>query len=108
MAAARAFGVERVNRPALERGYGIFDEAALVQRIRVDQDLHIHVVRDGQTAIDGGWRCTPIFMKLKAASSRLDLLDKGSWRTCVAFCEKAEVHGKAICGLEHPLNVPRT
>ena len=74
----------------------------------MDENLHIHVIRDGEAAIDGGGGRTPVFMKLEAARAGLDLLDEARRSTCVAFTEKAEVHGKSISSLQHPLDMPRS
>ena len=41
VAAARALGVVGVDRPALERGDRVVDEARLVQRVGVDRDLDV-------------------------------------------------------------------
>ena len=56
MAAARAFGVEGMNRAALERGDGVLDEAGFVEGVGVDHHLDIVVVGDRETAIDRGGR----------------------------------------------------
>src|ERR1700752_2358178 len=108
VSATRPFRVKRVNRPAFEGGDCIFDETALVQRVGVNENLHIHVIGNGQATIDGGGRCTPVLMKFEAKRSRLDLLNEARCRARVAFAEKAEIHGKAIGCLQHLLDVPRT
>src|SRR5580704_4753201 len=103
-----SLGVERVNSSTLESSNCIFDEAAFIQRVCVDQNLHVHVVRDRQTAVDGRWCRTPVFMKLEATCSCIDLLDQTGPRTGVAFSEEPEIYGKAVCGLKHFLNMPGT
>src|ERR1700741_3527887 len=108
MPASRPFSVKRVNRPAFEGGDCIFDEAALVQRVGVNENLHIHVIRNRQATIDGERRCAPVLIKFQAPRSRLDLLNEARWRACVALTKKPKVHGKTICGFEHSSNVPRT
>jgi len=77
VASAGAFGMERVNGSAFECGNRVFDKAAFVQRIGVDQDLDVHVVGDGKTAVDGGRCCAPVFVKFQAADTRFDLLHQG-------------------------------
>src|SRR5580704_4220783 len=106
MSAASALGVKGVDGPALEGGDGIFDETALVQRVGVDGNLHIQVVRDREATIDGGRGRTPVFVELQAASASLDLLNKTRRQAGIAFAEKTEIHGKGVSGLQHPPNVP--
>src|SRR5580693_2234401 len=67
VSASRPFRVKRVNRSSLEGCDCILDETALVQRIGVDENLHIHVIRNREAAIDGGGCRTPVFVKLEAA-----------------------------------------
>jgi hypothetical protein len=71
--AASALGVEGVDGAALKGGDGVFHKAAFVQRVSVDHHLHIHVVGDTQTAIDGGGCSAPVLMQLQGASTGLDL-----------------------------------
>src|SRR5215831_15868441 len=73
----------------------------------MDQDLHIHVVRDGKTAIDGSGRRAPVLVQLQTAYAGFDLLDDTRGPACVALAEKAEVHRESIGRLEHALDVPR-
>ena len=51
--AASAFGVIRVNRPALEGRDRVVDVARFVQRVGVERDLHVVEVGDRQARIDG-------------------------------------------------------
>src|SRR4029077_4589971 len=102
------FSVKRVNRSALESSDCIFDETALVKGVGVNENLHIHVIRNRQPTIDGAGRCPPVLMKFEATRPRFDLLNEARWRACVSFAEKAKVDGKAIGCLQHLLNVPRT
>src|SRR5262245_37182420 len=76
VAAAGAFAVKGVDSSGLESGDGIFDEAALVQRVGVDGNLHVHVIRDREAAIDRTRRRTPVLMKLETARASLDLLNE--------------------------------
>src|SRR5262245_10632777 len=108
VSATRPFGVKTVNSPALEGGDCIFDKTTLVQRIGVDENLHIHIIRDGQAAIDCRRGSTPVLMKLEGACPSLDLFNQTGCRARVALTEKAEIHGQAVGGLEHSLNVPWT
>jgi hypothetical protein len=102
MPATGALGVKAVNGPALEGRNSAFDKTTLVQRVGVDGDLHVHVIRDREAAIDGSRRRTPIFVQLQAARPSLDLLNETCCRACVAFAENAEVHGKGTCAQPPP------
>src|SRR5580700_7772557 len=73
MSAARPFRVKRVNGPPLECSDRIFDETAFVERVRMDKNLHVHVIRNRQTTVNGRGCCTPVFVKLEAACPGLDL-----------------------------------
>src|SRR5512146_2300854 len=106
--AAGAFGVKAVNSSALEGGDCIFDKAALVQRVGVDKNLHVHVIRDGEAAIDCGGRRAPVFMKFQAARAGLNLLNQTRRKTGIALSEKAEIDWEGVGGLEHAPNVPRS
>src|SRR6266481_5831131 len=106
VAATGSFGVKGVNSSSLKGCDCILDKTAFVQCVSVDKNLHIHVIRDGEAAIDGGGGRTPVFMKLEAARASLDLLDEARRSTCVAFTEEAEIHRKSIGGLQHPLDMP--
>src|SRR5215472_15595942 len=106
MPATSPFGVKGVNGSALESRDGIFDEAAFVQRVSVDENLDIHVIGNSKAAIDRGRSCAPILVKLQAACPRFDLLDETRREARIAFAEEAEINWKGVRSLEHPLNVP--
>ncbi len=106
MPATGPFGVKGVDGSALEGCDSGFDKTALVQRVGVDGNLHIHVIGDREAAIDGGGSRTPVFMKLQAARPGLDLFNETRWRARIAFAQDAEIHGKGIGGLEHPPYMP--
>ena len=90
-----SFGVKCVNGSALEGRDSIFDKAAFVQRVGVDENLDIHLVGHGQTAVDGRGSRTPVFMKFQAACPGFDLLDEPCRQACIAFAEESKIHGKA-------------
>src|SRR4029077_10628653 len=108
VSAARPFRMKRVNGSALEGRDCILDETALVQGVGMDKNLHVHVIRNRQTTVNGRGCCTPVFVKLEAARSGLDLLNETCCRACIALPEEAEIHREGIGGLEHPLNMPGT
>src|SRR5579864_1086392 len=108
VSAARPFRVKCVNGSALECGDRIFDETAFVERVCMDKNLHVHVIRNRQTTVNGRGCCTPVLMKLEAACPGLDLLNETRCRARIALTEEAEIHREGIGGLEHPLNMPGT
>src|SRR5262249_7337361 len=108
MPATSPFRVKGVNGPTLEGGDGVFDKAALIQRVGVDDNLYVHVIGDRETAIDGSGSRTPVFMKLQRTNAGLDLFNKTDRQARIALAEKAEIHGEGVGRLEHPLNMPRS
>ena len=74
VAASGAFGVIGVNRPAADRGDGVLDEPGLVQRVGVDRHLHVELVGDRQTRVDGRRRRAPVLVKLQADRAGANLL----------------------------------
>ena len=107
MTAARAFGVEGVDRAASDGLERVLDKAAFVQRVGVDHHLHIHCIGNRKAAVDRARGCAPIFMQLHRTGAGQNLLFQGGGKTCVAFSRKPEVHRKGICRLHHPHQVPR-
>src|SRR5215467_1117640 len=72
----------------------------------MDHHLNVHVVRNRKTAVDGRWRCAPIFVNFQATSPGFDLFDETSGCACIALAEKAEVNGKGVGRLQHPAKMP--
>ena len=106
MSAARAFGMVGVNRSARNRADGVLHEAGFVERVGVDGHLHVELVGDGQTSIDGRGRRAPIFVQLQAERAGTNLLDeRGSIRP-VALAEKSEVQRERLCRFVHAADVP--
>src|ERR1700748_389369 len=104
--ASRTLGMEGMDRPSLESCDGVFYKAALVQRVGMDEDLHIHLVRDGETAIDRNRRRTPVLVTFQPARARLDLFHQTDRQACVSFAENTEIHRKGVGCLQHPLHMP--
>ena len=46
MPAAGTFGMEGVDRAALERRYGVLHKAGFIQRVGVDHHLHVETIGD--------------------------------------------------------------
>ena len=107
MSAARAFGMERMDRAALHRREGIFDEAALVQRVGMEGDLHVLLVGDGKTIVDRGGRRAPVLMQLQADDTSVNLLAQRLGLAGVALAEIADIDRQIVGGFEHAVDVPR-
>ena len=106
VAAAGALGVEGVDGAALEGGDRVLDEAGFVQRVGVDHHLHVIVVGDGEAAVDRRRRRAPVLVQLERAGAGADLLDQRGRLRSIALAGKAEIHRKAVGGLDHPRDVP--
>ena len=76
MTTSRSFGVIRMDRPPLERRLRMFHKSGLVQRIRVDADLNVILIRNLQTGIDRSGCRPPVFVELQPASAPLNLFDQ--------------------------------
>ena len=74
MAAAGAFGVIGVNRPARDRRDRVLDESGFVQRVGVNRDLDVELVGDGEALIDRGRRRAPVLVQLQAERAGAHLL----------------------------------
>src|SRR5580704_4625335 len=104
--ASRTLSMEGMDRPSLESCDGVFDKAALVQRVGMDEDLDIHVVGDGEATIDRSRGGTPVLVKLQPTRACLDLFHQTGRQACVALAENTEIHWKGVGCLEHSLNMP--
>src|SRR5262249_6956333 len=102
-----AFGVERVNGSSLDGRDGLLDKTALVQRVRVDENLYIHFIGDREATIDRCRRRTPVFVQLQPAHAALDLLNETRRQAGAALAKTAHIHRESVGRLEHPLNMPR-
>ena len=74
MTAAGALGVEGVDDSPADRAAGVLDEAALVERVGVDGDLHVELVGDFEGLVDDGVRGAPVLMDLEADRAGAQLL----------------------------------
>ena len=106
MPAARALGVEGVDGAALEGGDGVFDEAALIERVGVDHHLHVKPIRHGQAAIDGGGRGAPILVQFQAGGTGADHLLQCLRLRGIALAGEGEIDRQTFGGLDHPHHVP--
>ena len=108
MAAARALGMEGMDRTILEGGNRVLDKAGLVQRVGMDHHLHVHVVSDTKATINRGGGRTPVLMQFQRTSSCADLFDQRGGFRRIALAREAEVHREAVGGLQHSAQMPRT
>ena len=107
VAAAGAFGVEGVDRAALERGDRVLDEAGLVERVGVDHHLHVVVVGDRQAAVDRRRRRAPVLVQLEAAGAGLrSARSARSGRDALPLPRKPRLIGKRVGRLQHAREVP--
>lgn len=105
--AARALGVVRVDRAARERRDGRLDVPGLVERVRVDEALHVELVAHPQARVDGRRRRAPVLVQLEPALPRQDLLPERPRRAVVALARDADVHRQLVAGLQHLPRVVR-
>ncbi len=104
--AAGALGVEGVDGALADCREGALDEPRLVQGIRVDRHLDIHLVGDGETGIDRPRRRSPILVELEADGARPDLLAQRIARGAVPFAHEPEVDRVGVCRLQHAVDIP--
>ena len=86
MAAAGAFGVEAVDRPALDGRDRVVEEPALVQRVGVDGDLDVVLVGHRQAGVDDRQGGAPVLVELQAAGAGLDLISRAASAGCRCPC----------------------
>lgn len=105
--AAGALGVVGVDGAARDGGEGGLDVPGLVERVGVDEALHVHLVAHAQAGVDRRRRRAPVLVQLEPALPCGDLFAQGLWRAVVAFASDADVEGERVAGLEHLLRVVR-
>src|SRR6201997_1139216 len=91
MSATGSFRMKCMNGPALEGCDCIFDEAAFVERVGMNKNLHVHVICDRQAGINSGGCRTPVLMKLQAAGPGLDLFNETYCRARITLTEETEI-----------------
>lgn len=102
---ARTLGVVRVDGPPLERGDCALHEAGLVERVGMDQTLHVQLVADAEARVDGRRRAAPILVQLEAARPGDDLFAQGFRVAVVAFAGDADIDRDAVACLKHLAHV---
>ena len=106
VAAAGAFRVIGVDRPAVDGGDGVLDEARLVERVGVNGDLNVELVGDGEAGVDCRRRRAPVLVQLQAAGAGADLLLQRAGKAAIPFAQKAEVDRQTLGRLQHPFEIP--
>ena len=79
----------------------------LVERVGVDHHLHVVIVGDRQAAVDRRRRRAPVLVQLERTGAALDHLLQRRRARRVALAGEAEIHGKAVGGLDHTADMPR-
>jgi len=86
-----------VNRPPPHRPQRIVHVPALVQCIRMNRDLHVVLVRQGQTPIDRRGSRPPILVQFEPARPALQHVDDGGVRIArVALPAESEIEGQVV------------
>ena len=73
MATASTFCVKGVNGAPLEGRNSVFNKARLVQCVGVNGNLCVSFFCHIQAVVDGSRCCAPVFVKLEANGTRIDL-----------------------------------
>ena len=105
VAASGTFGVVHMDGPALDRGQGIFEEPALVERVGVQLDLEIEFIGDRQAGIDHRRHRSPVFMDLQSDAPARYLVVDGLGLRRIAAAEKSEVDRPMFGRLQHLADV---
>ena len=107
MAATRTFGMEGLNGAAANGLDGFLNKTAFIQRVGMDGDLNIHLIRDRKAGINR-LRCgAPILMQFQAAGACPDLFFQTRRQRSIPLAEEAKIHRKTLGGLQHALHMPR-
>ena len=75
------------------------------ERVGVDADLYVHLVRDGERGAKHRRRGAPVLVALQADRAGLDLLDQSGFAMPVPLAEDADVDGPAFERAQHHLDV---
>ncbi len=108
MPAAGTFGMERMDRAALERRDRVLDKAGLVQRVGMDHYLHVEPIRHRQAGVDRRRRRSPILMQLQTRRTRAQHFLQRPGLGRIALARERDIHRQPLGRLQHPREVPRT
>jgi hypothetical protein len=105
MPASRALRVVGVDGPAGDRVHRVLEEPGLVERVRVDLDLHVQLVARVQRCPDDGRHRAPVLVDLEPDGARAPLLEQRRDVVGGPLAEEPEVDRERLGGLEHPAEV---
>ena len=80
----------------------------LVQRVGMEHDLDVVVVRDAKAIVDRRGRGAPVLVQFQRAGAGLDHLDQRRRPRRVALAGYAEIDREGVERLDHPPHVPGT
>ena len=83
----------------------VVNESGFVQRVGVDADLHVHLVRDGERGAKYRRRGAPVLVALHADCAGLDLLDERCLAMSMPLAENADVDRPAFERAQHHRDV---
>ena len=107
MPATSTFGMKRVDGASFERGHRVFYKARFIEGVGVNSHLGVGFFCHVQAVVNGCRSGAPVFVQLESNGSRFNLLMQGCRQAGVTLTQKAQVHRKRLCGLEHALHIPR-
>mmetsp|Transcript_26143 Transcript_26143/g.47483 ORF Transcript_26143/g.47483 Transcript_26143/m.47483 type:complete len:461 (-) Transcript_26143:233-1615(-) len=103
---SRSLRVVRVYGPIAHGAEGVVDVPALVERVRVDGDLNVVGVREGEAGVDGAGGGSPVLVQFEPRRAGSEhVLEAGVRIGSVALSREAEVQGQVVRGAEHHLDV---
>src|SRR5271170_1037307 len=106
MTAASSLAVVGVDGPPLEGCDRVFHKSGLVECVRMDRYLHVHVVGHGQGGTNCGGGRPKVLMDLESGRTGLDLFYQGCMTSRVPFAEKPDVDRQPFDGPQHHVDVP--
>mmetsp|Transcript_86435 Transcript_86435/g.241858 ORF Transcript_86435/g.241858 Transcript_86435/m.241858 type:complete len:224 (-) Transcript_86435:1136-1807(-) len=108
MASAGTFCVVGVDGPAAESCDGVVNIARLVQRVRVDRDGDVVLVRKGERRVNGGGRGAPVLMELETSRASFEHFQQTTTGVRrVPLARKTEVQRQVVSGAKHHLDLRR-
>ena len=100
----RALCVIRVYRPTPDGPQGVVHVTALVERVGVDRDLYVVIVREIQARVYGRGGGAPILVELEPGRAGAERVDERARVARVALPGEAEIQGHVVRGAEHHLH----
>mmetsp|Transcript_34565 Transcript_34565/g.63538 ORF Transcript_34565/g.63538 Transcript_34565/m.63538 type:complete len:492 (+) Transcript_34565:574-2049(+) len=106
VSSSRSLRVVRVDGTIAHGAERVVDVPALVERVRVDGNLHVVRVRERQAGVDGARSSSPVLVQFepRRAGSQ-HVLQAGVGVGSVALSGEAEVQRQVVRGAQHHLHV---